>query len=139
MTEKRDKKLSGCLSLSGDQIRSHRIRAHHLDARRGRDFLLEAAGACGLQNSPPGAWETALFNRIDGFSLDALRNELYEEKTLVQAWSFRGALWYFPLQRAVFFFIPWQQLPARSRGFTPEGSRRPWISCIWILRRSFPM
>lgn len=117
MTEKRDKKLSGCLSLSGDQIRSHRIRAHHLDARRGRDFLLEAAGACGLQNSPPGAWETALFNRIDGLSLDALRNELYEEKTLVQAWSFRGAPVVFPASESGIFLHPLAAAPGEE----------PWI------------
>lgn len=117
MIEKRDKKLSGCLSLSGDQIRSHRIRAHHLDARRGRDFLLEAAGACGLQNSPPGAWETALFNRIDGLSLDALRNELYEEKTLVQAWSFRGAPVVFPASESGIFLHPLAAAPGEE----------PWI------------
>lgn len=117
MTEKRDKKLSGCLSLSGDQIRSHRIRAHHLDARRGRDFLLEAAGACGLQNSPPGAWEPALFNRIDGLSLDALRNELYEEKTLVQAWSFRGAPVVFPVSESGIFLHPLAAAPGEE----------PWI------------
>ena len=115
MTEKRDKKLSGC--LSGDQIRSHRIRAHHLDARRGRDFLLEADGACGLQNSPPGAWETALFNRIDGLSLDALRNELYEEKTLVQAWSFRGAPVVFPASESGIFLHPLAAAPGEE----------PWI------------
>ena len=31
-----------------------------------------AAGACGLQNSPPGSWELALFNRVADCSLAQL-------------------------------------------------------------------
>ena len=51
-------------SPTEDQIRSFRLRSHHLDRIYGRETLLEAAGACGLQNSPPGAWEAAIHNRI---------------------------------------------------------------------------
>ena len=35
-----------------------------------------AAGACGVQNSPPGAWETALFNRVEGCTLPELHDAL---------------------------------------------------------------
>ena len=44
-----------------------------------------AAGACGVQNSPPGAWETALFNRVEGCTLPELHDALYRRKTLLQA------------------------------------------------------
>ena len=51
-----------------------------------------AAGACGVQNSPPGAWETALFNRVEGCTLPELHDALYRRKTLLQAWSYRDVL-----------------------------------------------
>lgn len=77
-------------SPTEDQIRSFRLRSHHLDRIYGRETLLEAAGACGLQNSPPGAWETAIHNRIPELGGKELRDVLEENKILLQAWSFRG-------------------------------------------------
>ena len=52
------------LELSSEQIRYFRLNSHHLDRIYSTEDCLAAAGACGLQNSPPGAWETALYNRI---------------------------------------------------------------------------
>lgn len=49
------------MEITAGQVRAFRLRAHHLDEKRPMDELLRAAGACGLQNTPPGAWETALF------------------------------------------------------------------------------
>lgn len=73
-----------------EQIRAYRLRAHHLDQQLPSNGLERAAGACGLQNSPPGAWETAAFNRLADCTLEGLRAALYEEKNLLQAWSYRG-------------------------------------------------
>ena len=39
-----------------EQIRAYRLRAHHLDQPLPPEGLEITAGACGLQNSPPGAW-----------------------------------------------------------------------------------
>ena len=47
--------------VSEHEIRLFRLHRRRLDARLDTVDVLEAAGACGLQNSPPGAWETALF------------------------------------------------------------------------------
>ena len=52
------------MDITPEQVRAHRLRAHHLDRRYPASRILEAAGACGLQNSPPGGWETALFQRL---------------------------------------------------------------------------
>lgn len=84
------------MNIELEQIRAYRLRIHHLDKKLPADGILEAAGVCGLQNSPPGAWETALYNRLEGGSLSMLRRALYEEKSLLQAWSFRGAPVVFP-------------------------------------------
>ena len=75
------------MDITPEQVRAHRLRAHHLDRRYPASRILEAAGACGLQNSPPGGWETALFQRLEGCSLPLLRDALYRDRALLQAWS----------------------------------------------------
>lgn len=94
--------------LTVEQIRSFRLRSHHLnDFNQPADLvemdLVEIAGACGLQNSPPGAWENAVHSRIPACSLSYLEYLLYEEKTLLQAWSLRGAPMVFPTQDSGIF------------------------------------
>lgn len=86
-----------------EQIRNFRLRSHHLDADYSRGDIIELAGTCGMQNSPPGAWETALFNRAPDCGLAEMERLLYEEKTLLQAWSFRGAPFVFPTSESDVF------------------------------------
>ena len=47
------------MDITPEQVRAHRLRAHHLDRRYPASRILEAAGACGLQNSPPGGRDKA--------------------------------------------------------------------------------
>ena len=106
-------------TVTEEQIRRYRLTAHHLcgDAA----VSLTEAAASGLQNSPPGAWETALFNRVEGCALAALQNALYREKTLLQAWSRRGVPAIFPTAESDVFC----RLSPRCRG--KAGSiRRGW-------------
>lgn len=86
-----------------DQIRSFRLRAHYLDREYGKESILEAAGACGLQNSPPGAWEAAVRCRIPGYGREELSDLLEEKKVLLQAWSLRGAPFVFPTEEREIF------------------------------------
>lgn len=110
------------MEITAGQVRAFRLRAHHLDEKRPMDELLRAAGACGLQNTPPGAWETALFNRLAGCSLPALQRALSREKILLQAWSRRGVPLVFPTAQSQVFLAP---LVAR------EGEQ-PWIYTLGI-------
>ena len=84
------------MELSARQIRAHRLRAHHLDQKYPFGELLAVAGSCGLQNSPPGAWETAAFCRLKNCTLPQLHQALYQKKELLQAWSIRGVPLIFP-------------------------------------------
>lgn len=84
------------LELSVQQIRNYRLHAHHLDRYYQVHDLIEVVGACGLQNTPPTAWETALYNRIPTLSINEMHQLLYKEKTLLQAWSYRGLPVIFP-------------------------------------------
>ena len=89
--------------VSVEQARRHRLRAHHLDRAYGIEDAAELAGACGMQNTPPGAWETALFNRAPACRREDAERLLYGEKTLVQAWSLRGAPVVFPAAESAAF------------------------------------
>ena len=75
------KKTGGAeMDVGLEQVRGYRLRAHHLDRKLPPGGEAEAAGACGVQNSPPGAWETALFNRVEGCTQEGLQSILYEDK-----------------------------------------------------------
>ena len=111
------------MCFSAHQLRSFRLRAHHLDRDYPASLLLPAAGACGLQNSPPGAWETALFCRLPGCALEQLHQALYSDKTLLQAWSFRGVPAVFPTGESGTFLTsliaqPGEQPWVYTRGIT---------------------
>ena len=105
------------MDITPEQVRAHRLRAHHLDRRYPASRILEAAGACGLQNSPPGGWETALFQRLEGCSLPLLRDALYRDRALLQAWSIRGVPLVFPTKDAGVFLTP----------LCAQPGEEPWI------------
>lgn len=105
------------MELSARQIRSHRLRAHHLDQKYPFGELLTVAGSCGLQNSPPGAWETAAFCRLKNCTLPQLHQVLYQKKELLQAWSIRGVPLIFPTADSDVFL---------SALIAQEGEE-PWI------------
>ncbi len=86
-----------------ENIRAFRLRAHHLDAAYSLDDATRLAGACGMQDSPPGAWEAALHVRIPEFRHADADRLLNREKSLVQAWSLRGAPFVFPASESATF------------------------------------
>ncbi|NLT57534.1 MAG: winged helix DNA-binding domain-containing protein [Clostridiales bacterium] len=105
-----------------EQIRRYRLHAHHLDKKYQRADIAELVGACGMQNTPPGAWETALYNRVPDCSLSEMAHVLYQEKSLLQAWSLRGAPVVFPA---------WESDVFLSALISQEGE--PWIYTQGIL------
>lgn len=105
------------MELSPVRVRALRLHTHHLDAPLPADGLLQAAGVCGLQNSPPGAWETSAFNRVEDCSVCSLHTALHHDKTLLQAWSYRGVPVVFPTRDAGVFLTPLCARPGED----------PWI------------
>ena len=104
------------MTVTREQARAFRLRRHHLDRPLPSGGLVEAAG-CGVQNSPPGAWETALWNRVEGVTIPQLEQALYGEKTLLQAWSIRGVPLVFPTVDAGVFLAP----------LCAQPGEEPWI------------
>lgn len=105
------------MELTAASVCGHRLRAHHLYPRLPAGRLAEAAGACGIQNSPPGAWLTAMYNRMAHCTRAELEQALERDKILLQAWSIRGAPLVFPTAQAGVFLTPLQALPGEE----------PWI------------
>ena len=107
------------IQVSDDEVISFRLAAHHLDERLSSGELLTAAGACGVQNSPPGSALTALHARVNGLDRDRFETAVSEEKSLVQSWSMRGAP----------FFFPTADLPTFTTGVLPttEASKRHFV------------
>lgn len=91
------------MQVSAQSIRRYRLWAHGLAERRGKEHAVQSAGACGLQNTPPGAWEASLFARVQGLSPAEMNALLHPEKSLLQAWSLRGAPIVFPAGEADVF------------------------------------
>ena len=105
------------MTVTREQARAFRLRRHHLDRPLPSGGLVEAAAGCGVQNSPPGTWETALWNRVEGVTIPQLEQALYGEKTLLQAWSIRGVPLVFPTVDAGVFLAP----------LCAQPGEEPWI------------
>jgi hypothetical protein len=90
------------LVSKGDVI-AFRLGAHGLTERLDEDALLDAAGRCGIQNSPPGSALLALHARVRNLTRERVDGAVAEEKSLLQTWSMRGAPFYFPTADAPVF------------------------------------
>lgn len=90
------------VTVPNDDVIAFRLRAQHLDNRQDEDGLLEATGACGVQNSPPGSARLALHARVQGMTADRLENAV-GDKSLLQSWCMRGAPFYIPTADAPVF------------------------------------
>ena len=102
------------ITAGAAQVRAYRLAAHHLARPLPAGAFAQAAGVCGVQNSPPGAFETALWNRVRPGAPAGMQAALYEEKTLLQAWSYRGAPVVFPTQESDIFLAPLLPLVAAA-------------------------
>jgi hypothetical protein len=80
-----------------------RLRAHHLAARQPASALLDVAGACGVQNSPPGSTLLALHARVEEVTQDRLDRLTGDTRSLLQTWCMRGSPYFFPTADAPVF------------------------------------
>lgn len=86
----------------GDVI-AFRLNAHQLTERSGETGLLDAAGRCGIQNSPPGSALLALHARVRNLTREQVGEAVAEDKSLLQTWCMRGSPFYFPAADAPVF------------------------------------
>lgn len=86
-----------------DDVIAFRLHAHHLTGRRPAAQLHAVAGACGVQNSPPGSALLALGARVEDVTRERADHLLGGEKSLLQSWCMRGAPHWFPTADAAVF------------------------------------
>ncbi|HHX43591.1 MAG TPA: winged helix DNA-binding domain-containing protein [Chloroflexi bacterium] len=131
-------------AVSSEQIRYFRLHTHHLDTWYAKADVERIAGACGLQNSPPGAWEVALHNRVADCTQDDMRQMLEEERTLLQAWSFRGAPVVFPAAESGAFLTALVSTRGEPRIYTRgiqlalDYLRMPFEELLQLLTEVMP-
>ncbi len=107
--------------LSRRDVIAFRLSAHHLTERLGRDGLLEAAGACGVQDSPPGSALLALNARVRDLTRDRL-TEAVANRSLLRTWCMRGSP----------FYVSTVDAPVFTTGVLPptEQAMRHFISGV---------
>lgn len=91
------------LEADRDHVLAFRLDGHNLAARLPTGSLLKAAGACGIQNTPPGSAALSLHARVKGLALADIYRALEADKTLLQTFSLRGATYVFPTADAAVF------------------------------------
>lgn len=121
LTFDRNKELT---NYTKDQITAFRLEAHHLSDRLPPGSLVQATGACGIQNTPPGSADLALHARVADLKPGDLEQALISKKSLLQAWSLRASPYIFPTSDATVFLtgiLPQTEEGIRSfiRGVIP--------------------
>lgn len=90
-------------TVSKGDVIAFRLSAHNLTERLPENGLLDAAGRCGIQNSPPGSALLALHARVRNVTQDRMAHAVAEEKSMLQTWCMRGAPFYVPAADAPIF------------------------------------
>lgn len=89
--------------VSTGEVIAFRLGAHHLTERLGEGGLLDAAGRCGIQNSPPGSALLAVHARVRNLTQEQMDDAVAKEKSLLQTWCMRGSPFFFPAADAPVF------------------------------------
>ena len=101
------------------QALGFRLEGHNLARRLPPGSALEAAGACGLQNTPPGSAALSVHARVEALDPAEVDKRLFGDRSLGQVWS----------QRASPHLVPTAEAAVFTTGLLPddEASRRFYI------------
>ena len=85
------------VKLTWAQAAAWRAGRHHLDRRARAGKMLEVASRlCGLHAQVLSCAELQLWARVEGFDRGAIRQALWDDRTLVKCWAMRGTLHLLP-------------------------------------------
>jgi hypothetical protein len=119
---KQHMRSSDILAAGREQALAFRLASHHLAVRLPPGSLLAAAGACGIQDSPPGSTALALHARVSRLQPEDVARTL-ADRTLLMAMSFRGAPLIFPTADADVFTAGVLPDDEESLRFFIQGAR----------------
>src|SRR4030095_15414779 len=86
-----------------EQVVAFRVAAHNLNERLPKEGIVEAAGVCGVQDTPPGNAGGELAARGAGFPPMALEDALRDDRSLLRFLGPRGAAYVVPRVAATVF------------------------------------
>ena len=93
------------MRVGKDSVTAFRLNAHHLIRRLPEGSLVQAAAACGIQDTPPGSALLALHARVGGVTGGQLDDEIATSRRLLRTWCMRGAPFVVPAADAAVFTI----------------------------------
>lgn len=103
-------------AVKWSNVRSFRVRRHHLDERAAANSAIEVASkVCGLHAQLASSAELTLWARVGGVRRDDVKEALWEHRSLVKTWAMRGTL----------HLLPAAELPlytAVLRAYSPHTS-----------------
>lgn len=105
-----------------EKVLAFRLAGHNLARRLPPGSLLEAAAACGIQNTPPGTVGLALAARVENLTPGEIERAVESDKTLLQSWSIRAAPFFFPTRDAAVF----------TRGLWPQNEQALRFRLGWV-------
>jgi hypothetical protein len=95
--------MSATLEASQEQVIAFRLKNQNLLQRLPTEALLEAAAACGVQDTPPGSAELSLNARVQNLTPAVVDQALRLDKKLLQVWSARISPYLLPVNDASIF------------------------------------
>jgi len=107
------------LKLTWRKAAAWRVQRHYLDKRESAGSLLEVASRlCGLHAQLMSSAELMAWARVEDLKRDAVRQALWEERTLVKTWAMRGTLHLLPAKE-----LPmWHAVLGISKRFLRESA-----------------
>jgi hypothetical protein len=116
------------LRADREQVLAFRLGGHHLVERLARGSLLEAAGACGVQDSPPGSAALGLCARIRDLTSAEIEHAMTVDRSLLQTWSMRGAPLVYPTRDWPVFTLALQPQSEEALHASVAGLLDPMIA-----------
>ena len=113
------------VAVDQPQIQSFRLERHHLNRRLPAGGLVEAAAACGIQETPKLTAALALHARVDDVTVADFGRALKRDKTLLTVWAMRGAPYVVPTAEAAMAARP------ERGGWGPRALTKSRPSLFW--------
>jgi DNA glycosylase AlkZ-like len=125
--------------VSAEQVVAFRVAAHNLHERLPKDGLIDAAGVCGVQDTPPGNAGVALAARVAGLTPAALEEALLDDRSLLRFLGPRGAAYVVPRDDAAVFGPGALAADEESLREQLAGSWPPIDAAGWTAREALAM
>src|SRR5918911_2600551 len=125
-------------SVGWDEVHARRLARSSLSDRARSDRLVEVVGVlCGVHAQVQTSAELQLAERVDGLAQADVRRALWEERSLVKAWTLRGTLHIHPADELALWFAARRAVSAEATQLPawpdPHGVVHPPVSAAELV------